>query len=233
MDSHLSLIAESSQVSARFADDLVDVNWHSLAGHRWRIGCAVINVVKSIICMTTQLWLFLRHGLQTVMVLAITCLVPSVCHAATAYLAEVGPPAVRFDTVVQRSPVYPTEFSFDESKPKPSAKNEAPSALLLATSNTNQISDLTKNGSDGSSSPGGTNYVVSAFPFQTPATSSQSSVRDISVVTPQMILEFLKPGERGSGSPDGKGTAVVVPVKIDFTPPVPINNSSTAVYKQE
>jgi hypothetical protein len=162
--------------------------------------------------------------------LTLSCLVSLPCRGATAYLSEVGPPAIRFDNGSRHGSAFPTEFSFDESKPRP-AKIEPPAALL-ASGNTNQTSGLAKVGTEPPLAAG-TNYVLSAFPFQTPAAGSQSSGADISIVTPQMVLEFLKPGEKDPGDGNGKGAAIVVPVKIDFTPPIPINNSSTAIYKQE
>ena len=143
------------------------------------------------------------------------------------YLSGVGPPTLRFDTS-DRGQVIPTEFSFNESKPPVPAKVDAPATPVLASATNTTLgtaSDPNKNSPD-------TNSLASvAKPLvqmdETPQTSG-----DLSIVTPMMVLEYLKP-LTPSGGAIGKGAAVIPAVKIDFTPPVRANNSSTAVYKRE
>jgi len=143
------------------------------------------------------------------------------------YLCGVGPPTLRFDTS-DRGPVIPTEFSFNESKPPVPAKVDAPVTPGLASATNTALataSNANKNNADTNSLASVPKPLIQMD--ETPQTSG-----DLSIVTPMMVLEYLKP-LTASGAADGKGAAVIVPVKIDFTPPVRANNSSTAVYKRE
>jgi hypothetical protein len=135
---------------------------------------------------------------------------------------------LRFDSPVRRGTVYPTEFSYDESKPKIPANAGVP--VLPATTEADDQDNMVM-----LPNPAATNNTPSLAEFPIPSadmSNTQPSIADFAIVTPQMILNFLKP----IGVGDGKGAAVLVPVKIGFTPPISAGsgrNSSTAVYKRE
>ena len=143
------------------------------------------------------------------------------------YLAEVGPPTLRFDSP-ERGPVVPTEFSYNESKPPIPQKVEPPASSGPATNSPSDIAtgDAGKNLSATNSLAG---VAQPTIPFGSDA---QTSGVDPSIVTPLTILEYLQP-MGGPPVPNGKGAAVLIPVNINFTPPVRANVSSTAIYKRE
>jgi hypothetical protein len=63
--------------------------------------------------------------------------------------------------------------------------------------------------------------------------SQTSGPADNTVVTPEMLLDYLKPSPGGTGN--AAQSAVVVPVKLGFIPPLmpTTDRSSRAVYKKE
>jgi hypothetical protein len=154
-------------------------------------------------------------------------LTPPATFGVNAYLSEVGPPAIRIDSISQRGTVVPTEFCFDESKPKPPTAVAPAKAPLLATVSTNQTDQVAQAIVPSSS----TQPASSAQPVF-PGT-SQQSLQDINIVTPKMLMEYLKPGMVNPADVDGKRPALFYPGKFDFTPPMEVNRSSTAVYKKE
>lgn len=163
-------------------------------------------------------------GRVLAMAWAVPFLAPTGAFGLNAYLSTVGPPAIRIDAALPRGIVVPTEFSYDDTKPKPAV---APTLVTVSTNQTELASQpvLAQPIPEPSPLP-----ATSPNP-PTPAPNNQRSVQDINIVTPQMLMDFLRPG---IGSPvDGKGPALFYPGKFDFTPPVEINRSSTAVYKKE
>lgn len=160
----------------------------------------------------------------------LSLLAPSATFGAITYLCEVGPPTIRIDSIYQRGTVVPTEFSYDESKPKPPPTVSSAKDPTLAIVSTNQTGRITQAFAPFT----GTNNPPSVPPEPQPSpAASQPSVQDITVVTPQMLMDFLRPGIINPADADGKRPALFYPGKFDFTPPLEVNRSSTAVYKKE
>lgn len=145
------------------------------------------------------------------------------------YLSGVGPPILRFDTP-ERGQIVPTEFSFNESKPPVPAKTDVPAPAGMSSASTNTAIASASGPGKNSAETNLTDSV--AQPFIPLIENGQTSEVDPNIVTPLMVLEYLQP-MGGLSNTNGKGAAVLIPVKINFTPPVRVNNSSTAVYQRE
>ena len=142
------------------------------------------------------------------------------------YLVGVGPPTLRFDSAA-RGQVVPSEYCYNDSKPPVPAKVALPDSP--APAGTNAVIASTGIGKNADSTNTAANVAEPVIPY---AENGQTSGADQSIVTPLTVLEFLQP-LGGMPGTNGRGAAVLIPVKIDFTPPVRANNSSTAVYKRE
>jgi hypothetical protein len=128
-----------------------------------------------------------------------------------AYLPCVGPPILRFETNVA-SDMQSTAKIFSPAAVKNGIEDFAPIESFANTTNvisTVAASIVITNSSSSDSSPA----------IFMPAAS------DNSVVTLQMLTDYLKPMVHGS---------IFVPINIGFTPPTPtIIQPSKAVYKSE
>ena len=147
------------------------------------------------------------------------------------YLTIIGPPVLRFASSGRHGNIVPTQYNLAESSPvkiampSPSAgKTPDPAINLPIPANATPVA------------------VASAKPDAAPSSASlpvpnfMSSGLDPSIVTPAMLVDYLKPsafGKNTSGNSDHSPT-VVVPVNLGFTPPTaPAQNVSRAVYKNE
>ena len=71
-------------------------------------------------------------------------------------------------------------------------------------------------------------------PSSSPTLNFASSGADPTIVTSEMLADYLKPSSSGRGSRDNNNPAVVVPVNLGFTPPTAAPaNTSKAVYTSE
>jgi len=126
-------------------------------------------------------------------------------------LSVVGPPALRFETltalnVLSSAKIFTPEivkndtvdFSGIESTTNPTNATVTVATSVVATNSSGTVSSPSI-------------YLPAAI--------------DDSVVTPQMLIDYLKPMARGS---------VFVPINIGFIPPTPnVVQPSRAVYKSE
>jgi hypothetical protein len=149
--------------------------------------------------------------------------------SGTGYLPRVGPSPLRLQTVVERFvPPDMPPLAENDDPPQPEVTSPAPDPM----SNAFKLEDyLTPNASLWTGIV--ENLVGSARrssepenPPQEPAT-SVSSANDIVVVTPQMLVEYFRPGASGTN-----GGVASVTVPVDFTPPTTHTTpqSSRATY---
>ncbi len=150
------------------------------------------------------------------------------------YLTTVGPPNLRFSPSQERARQVPTYYTFADSlppKPEVAAAPAAPKPDI--STNAIGIFPPSTNGTViTSTSP---SSLDTANPVQVssgPAPASDLNPADVSVVTPEMLLQYLKPAPGGTGN--AAQPVVVAPVKLGFIPPAPTtDHSSQAVYKKE
>jgi hypothetical protein len=142
-----------------------------------------------------------------------------------AYLLRVGPPGLRFETSgPSENAAAPTHYSLAEPKP---ANIKIPSSETAADAA--KISSAPTN-----AAPTALVTVKTGPVLPAPSSNAENfapSVADLTIVTPEMLAEYLKPAVPGK---DNSNPAVVVPAKLGFTPPTPVaDNQSRAVYKNE
>jgi hypothetical protein len=143
----------------------------------------------------------------------------------------------------------PTYYSLSDSLPKkpevavaaPGTKPDTNSQPAVASKpvtddNTPDIAIFppSTNGTEMTSSSPPTAPPVMAFtpPPDANGPNQVSGPPDKTVVTPEMLLDYLKPSPGGTGN--AAQSAVVVPVKFGFIPPTSATvPSSQAVYKKE
>ena len=143
-----------------------------------------------------------------------------------AYLLRVGPPSLRYESAGSRNnnELAPTRYALAESQP---AKIEIPppgsvaDAVTISTTPTNNnavaAAEMVKAGS------------VSPPPSLN-AANSAPVVTDLTVVTPEMLADYLKPLPDGNGGTPATGASA----KLQFTlPTLMSDHSSRAVYKSE
>lgn len=163
-----------------------------------------------------------------------------VASNGTPYLSSVGPPSLRFAPTQERGIFAPTYYSLADSQPK---KAEVAAAAPGAKPVTSPATPPADNISEIDIFPPSTNgtEMTSSSPPAAPAFTPPPDVdganqisgpADKMVVTPEMLLDYLKPSPGGTGN--AAQSAVVVPVKLGFVPPTPVTTpSSRAVYKKE
>jgi hypothetical protein len=148
---------------------------------------------------------------------------------AQAYLLVVGPPDLRFATGSAHENIVPTRFSPAETnlvkietpsggnamEPEnnfPIPTNAAPAAVVMKADSTPP-------------------------PLSLPPENFAPGATDPSIVTPEMLVGFLKPASSGKiNNSRNNSPAVVMPMNLGFTPPTAVpapDNSSRAVYKNE
>jgi hypothetical protein len=149
---------------------------------------------------------------------------PPVPPPTQAYLLVVGPPDLRFAATSAHENIAPTRFF-------PAETNLTKVEILPAAA------DLADNFPIPTNAAPLTTVVMKAD--STPPPASLPSVNfspvgtDPSIVTPQMLVDYLKPTSPGKNN---NSPSVVVPVNLGFTPPTAApapDNSSRAVYKNE
>jgi len=167
------------------------------------------------------------------------------------YLSTIGPPSLRFAPDKDRGMFTPTYYCLADSQPKkPEIKPEiataapgtkpdtkVPPLALPAAAAIKPVEPAPEiavfppstNGSMMTSSSPPTALPALTF---TPAPDAGGDRPDNTIVTPEMVLDYLKPAPGGTGN--AAQSAVVVPVKLGFVPPTPTTApSSQAVYKKE
>lgn len=175
-----------------------------------------------------------------------------VASNGTPYLTSVGPPSLRFAPAPERGVFTPTYYSLSDSQPKkaevkpeiataapgtkpPAQPAVAPQSKPVETAPEIAVFPPSTNGSEmTSSSPPAAPPALAFTPPPDAAGANQvSGPADNAVVTPEMLLDYLKPSPGGTGN--ATQSAVVVPVKLGFVPPTPATAppSSRAVYKKE
>jgi hypothetical protein len=141
-----------------------------------------------------------------------------------AYLLRVDPPSLRYESAGPRkNEVAPTRYSLAESKP---AKIEMPPPGNVAGAVTNSSAPA-------DAAPAAP-VVVKADSVSPPpslkAANSAPSVTEQTVVTPEMLADYLKPSPGGNDGTPAAGA----PAKLQFTlPTLMADHSSRAVYKRE
>jgi hypothetical protein len=143
-----------------------------------------------------------------------------------AYLLRVGPPNLRYESAGPRENVIaPTRYAWAESQP---AKIEMPPpgtaadavAISATPTNNNATAAVPMVVKTGSVSP----------PPSLQAANSAPSVTDQTVVTPEMLADYLKPLPGGNDGTPAAGASA----KLQFTlPTLMAEHSSRAVYKRE
>ncbi len=129
----------------------------------------------------------------------------------SAYLPCVGPPVLRFEPVAATNAATAAKI-FTPEVVKDS-KVAAPVAEPLVNA-TNAAA----------TAAAGLDTANNAAKVSSPMI-SLTSATDVSVVTPQMLADYLKPTA---------GATIFVPVKVGFTPPAQVGGeSSRAVYKSQ
>jgi hypothetical protein len=162
----------------------------------------------------------------------------------TSYLSSVGPPNLRFEPIHDRGIIVPTLYAFADSMPvkaevstaaagaKPDMKPEAkPESKPVASTPEIVIFPPSTNGTViTSSSP-----II--LPTQPPPPTPggfypPSGPNDNTIVTPEMLLDYLRPARGGTGNAaQVPGDA---PMRFGFVPPTPMTDkSSQSVYKKE
>jgi hypothetical protein len=165
-----------------------------------------------------------------------------VASGGTPYLTTVGPPSLRFAPSPDRGVITPTYYSLADSQPKkPEVAVAAPGVKPVITPPAQPVVAPEPSRADDLSeiavfppSTNGTMITSSSPPAALPFTPPPDigGAIDNTVVTPEMLLDYLKPSPVGTGN--AAQTAVVVPVKLGFVPPTPATApSSQAVYKKE
>lgn len=163
-------------------------------------------------------------------------------HANSAYLPSVGPPPLRFQMVSMLNPLLAAKLFPPLFPPKTNSvanTNTAEEEVAMkpinnqAVSNTNLIAPANTNVATAA-----TNATVlpmamtdTNIPLQ-PLGSilSPSSASDLLTVTPQMLIEYLKPVQAGTNQTEG----VVAPAAVQFVPPTPaVPAESRAIYKSQ
>lgn len=145
-----------------------------------------------------------------------------------AYLLRVGPPSLRYESAGPRENVIaPTRYAWAESQP---AKIEMPPPGTAADAVTTSSTPTNNNNNATAAVP----MVVKAGSVSPSpslhAANFAPSVTDQTVVTPEMLADYLKPLPGGND-----GTPVVgASAKLQFTlPTLMADHSSRAVYKSE
>jgi len=142
-----------------------------------------------------------------------------------AYLFRVGPPSLRYESAGPcKNEVAPTRYAWADSKP---VKNEMPppgsaaDAVAISSSPTNNHAVA------------GVEVVKAGFVSPPPSLSAATfapSVMDQSVVTPEMLADYLKPLSDGNDGTPAAGASA----KLQFTlPTLMADHASRAVYKSE
>lgn len=132
-------------------------------------------------------------------------------YADRAYLPVVGPPSLRLET----TPVHLALSSAKIFTPDMVKNTELlVPPIELPPKNTN-TTIIVANSAPATTSDGNSTSPLLSLP----------PVTDDSVVTPQMLVDYLKPTSHGS---------VILPVNVGFTPPTPsVSQPSRATYKSE
>jgi hypothetical protein len=145
-----------------------------------------------------------------------------------AYLLRVGPPSLRYESAGPRENVIaPTRYAWAESQP---AKIEMPppgtaadavtTSATPANNNNNATAAVPMVVKTGSVSPSPSLHAANSMP----------SVTDQTVVTPEMLADYLKPLPGGNDGTPAAGASA----KLQFTlPTLMAEHSSRAVYKRE
>ena len=149
-------------------------------------------------------------------------MVPTVLIAhGGAYLPLIGPPALRFEAVVQ----YKDILSWmPKPKPAPIATVETNAQPVTSTiPSNNAVTTATV------VTPEPTPVVSTPANLSTNSSPQVQSANNMLVVTPEMLVDYFKPNNLNTNSSDVR---VVAPVQ--FTPPAPASSpSSQAIYQSQ
>ena len=145
------------------------------------------------------------------------------------YLAIVGPPALRFASSGRHGNIVPTQYCLAESSP---VKIAMPSPSAEKTSNPAMNLPSPANATPVASAAAKADAAPSSASL--PAPIFMSSGVDPSIVTPAMLVDYLKPSTFRKNTSGNNDQSPAVPVNLGFTPPTaPAQNVSRAVYKNE
>jgi hypothetical protein len=138
-----------------------------------------------------------------------------------AYLPLIGPPALRFEAVVQYKDIYAW---MPKPKPAPIAMVETNSQPVNSTMPTNNaVTTATV------VTPEPTSLVSSSENLSTNSSPPVQSANNLLVVTPEMLVDYFKPNNLNTNASDVR---VVAP--LQFTPPAPASSpSSQAIYQSQ
>lgn len=143
------------------------------------------------------------------------------------YLSGVGPLNLRFASASSHEKLTPTQFSLANTNLAkieiPPAGNAAgPVKTFPAPTNAAPAASVVMK-ADSTPSP-----------FSLSALNLAPGRTDPSIVTPEMLADYLKPSPAGNHVNSDNNPANAVPVNPGFTPPSPVpGNTSRAVYKNE
>ena len=171
------------------------------------------------------------------MVLATGVVMVSHARGSTAYLPTVGPAPLRFEPITTPETTLAWKpLLLTAARPPGNAGVPTPAAETTVTNATNSVAAMAVSApvtnvinavSGPMADPGEQKEPeLLLIPPIFPVESNQLS----GPVTPQILVEYLKPG---LGGKNPAGTAVILPVGIDFTPPAPKPAESRAVYKSQ
>jgi len=169
----------------------------------------------------------LRVSGQIIFLVAAGAAVGAPC-ADNGYLTVVGPPNLRFASGHARDKFTPTQFypadtNLAKIEIPPAANAADPVKSFAIPTNTAPVAAVVMKAD--STPP----------PTSSPPINFSPSGADPTIVTSEMLTDYLKPSPSGRGGRDNNnGSAVVVPVNLGFTPPTAAPaNTSKAVYTSE
>ena len=154
-----------------------------------------------------------------------------------AYLPSVGVPSLRIQAATTNHLGFDLKSFLMPVKPAVPSNAVAQAAAPAAATNIPVVFNPV------SASPGNTNQA----PFMPPAVTdaknnseppditpiSPPSASDLLTVTPQMITEYLKPGQNQTQT-NQTGAVIFVPAQLQFAPPAPnASGESRATYKTQ
>jgi hypothetical protein len=157
-----------------------------------------------------------------IMTLAMGLLTAQKAFGGDTYLSQVGPSSLRFEAPAVENPIFLAELAL----PKPKADEPIPLPKVPVGQDKSGSANA-----DSAENPGGI-FAGLLKNAQTPA----SPASDMLNMTPQMIVEYLKPnrseGPRGDEpSPYQPGQSIVAPDELNFLPPLPGGNRAIYISK--
>ena len=222
----MRVFLNTAKVPARLGDDHISCVAVGGWEHRWQ----PVRPGYNNICVIMRRLIKLRvSGLVTFLIVAGPAMVVwSADHGRSGYLAAVGPPALRFASDHSRDKIAPTWFVLgsaltgaNQAKSEPPPNQGAAAKLEVFSPTTHSTSPSPDGETKADSLPPGSGSIpVNTMSSETPP----------AIVTPDMLMNYLKPLPPGTGS--NNNPPALRPVNPGFTPPVPGKNSRATYTSQ-